>query len=303
MKLKIRYYQKIILIFILALSIPLLNSCKSQNGIWYVETMNLEELHELSMGDDIAIAVIDTGIDSSYLNDHINQISSIYNIIDKNEDINDEHGHGTEMASILLGDTENNIIGISPKAKLHIIKAIGKTGSADNKIIADAVEYAIKLKPDIINLSLGSYNNDHELESAINHALSSNIIVVASCGDYYGKELLYPAAYSNVVSVQGVDEKEKVLENSNVSSQTTFSFPGSNILTISYLTGKKSVNISSGSSEAAIIASGYFALLLSYGSENNVFLSNDDWVKYLKTYANDNKCIDYIDAMTNVKDQ
>lgn len=77
------------------------------------------------------------------------------------------------MASIILGDDETGLIGVNPNASIIIIKAIDGTGKTDNSNIARAIEYLLNLEelPDIINLSLGSMNDDPFLKKKLNKQL------------------------------------------------------------------------------------------------------------------------------------
>ncbi len=287
----IKYSYRIL--FSIFIVLILLTGC-SHDTYSYLSTLEIDKLNT-TFDNKCTIAIIDTGINSAYSNEHKKNIIKEYNVLDESQNVIDEHGHGTEMTSIILGDEETGLIGINPKAFIMVIKAIDGTGKTDNSNIAKAIEYLLNLDelPDIINLSLGSLNDDPFLQEEIKQAIDAGIIVVAAVGDYNQKDILYPAAYNGVVSVQAVDINNNLDVMSNTSKVTTLSFPGVDINVLSINQNQRSIQQCSGSSVATALASGYFSLFISNCKNQGIDITYDKFIDNVQENIDDNKVLDY----------
>lgn len=287
----IKYSSRILAsIFII---LVLLTGCSS-NTYSYLSILEIDKL-STTIDKQCTIAIIDTGINPVYSNEHKNNIINAYNVLDGSQNVIDEHGHGTEMTSIILGDEKTGLIGIDPKASIMVIKAIDGSGKTDNSNIARAIEYLLNLDelPNIINLSLGSLNDDPFLKEEIRQAVDSGIIVVAAVGDYNQKDILYPAAYSGVISIQAVDINNNLEVMSNTSELTTLSFPGVNINVLSFDKDQRIIRQCSGSSVATALASGYFSLFISNCKNQGVDITYDKLFDNIQSNIDDDKNLNY----------
>ncbi|MHB1128295.1 MAG: S8 family serine peptidase [Bacillota bacterium] len=70
----------------------------------------------------------------------------------------DNSGHGTHVAGIAAANGQ--IQGVAPGAQLLVIKAANERGEFDWDTLIKAIDYAAKHGADIINLSLGYYEDD-----------------------------------------------------------------------------------------------------------------------------------------------
>lgn len=271
----------------------LLTGC-SHNTYSYLSTLEIDKF-DTSFDSKCTIAIIDTGINSVYSNEHQKNIIKEYNVLEESQNVTDDHGHGTEMTSIILGDEKAGLIGINPNAYIMVIKAIDGTGKTDNSNIAKAIEYLLNLDelPDIINLSLGSLNDDLFLKKEIKQAIDAGIIVVAAVGDYNQKDILYPAAHNGVVSVQAIDMNNNLDAMSNTSKVTTLSFPGVDINVLNINQDQRSIQQCSGSSVATALASGYFSLFISNCKNQGIDITYDKFIDNLRSNIDDNKNLNY----------
>ena len=281
-------------IFVSLLIVLILLTGCSKTNYSYLLKLKIDDLDK-QFESKCSIAIIDTGINPIYYNEHKKNIIEKYNVLDGSQNVNDEHGHGTEMASVVLGDKETGLIGINSNASIMVIKAIDYTGKTDNSNIAKAIEYLLKLNdpPDIINLSLGSLKDDPLLATEIKQAIDSGIIIVAAVGDYNQKDILYPAAYNGVVSIQAVDNNNNINVMSNVSELTTLSFPGVNINALNMDNKQKTIQQYSGSSVATILASGYFSLIISNCRKQGINITYDKFFDNLMYNIDQDKNLDY----------
>ena len=94
----------------------------------------------------------------------------------------DNHGHGTQVASVILGQ----FVGVAPHAKVLVGKVCGIKDGLVSSIVA-GIKWGIEKKVDVINMSWGwekpvLLGRDKILE-ALEAAERSGIIVVASSGN------------------------------------------------------------------------------------------------------------------------
>ncbi|MBE6811269.1 MAG: hypothetical protein E7523_00125 [Ruminococcaceae bacterium] len=116
--------------------------------------------------------------------------------IDVSHDYDDQGDHGTHVAGIAAGyatDSEGKVLfeGVAPDAQIVVLKVFGDRRAGDYGDIMAAVEDAVALGVDVINLSLGSwagftYAGDYpDLESSYQSAAQAGIVVACAAGNDY----------------------------------------------------------------------------------------------------------------------
>lgn len=240
---------------------------------WQVEYLNYEKLHLKSKGSTQTIAVIDSGI----LEFQSSQVVSNVNFTQDNIDF-DVNGHGTMMCSLILG-YKRSIIGIAPEANIRVYKVVGSDGKIEADILAKAIIKAIDDNVTIINISLGSYKLNDNVGKAINSAYQKGIIVVAAAGDYNANDMLYPAKMEQVISVGVINESGNAWEDTNAIQECDILAPGVSILTVN---SEQEVFLSTGTSQATAIISGYISLLKDYANVKGKKFIFSDIQKILK---------------------
>lgn len=173
-----------------------------------------------------------------------------YNYIDKDDDIthkNDSEGeHGSHVAGIAAAnryvesgkDAEGKptyvsaldkvkVAGNAPDAQLLIMKVFGKNGGAYDSDYMAAIEDAITLGADAINLSLGSAaagdaTASKEYQSIMDNLVNSGVVITISAGNsgYWGEMTTWgdiyndgvnfdtvgsPGSYTNALTVASID--------------------------------------------------------------------------------------------------
>lgn len=166
-------------------------------------------------GTGVAVAVIDTGVDPQHP-DLAGRIVDTANFTDE-PDIVDRHGHGTHVASTILGDgtaSGGTYTGVAPGASLMAAKAIDASGSGPTSAVIAAMEWAAYGGADIINLSLGSEPTDGtDPSSQAVDTLSAEtgaLFVAASGNDFQDVHVLAPSAADSALSVGAVDAQDEV---------------------------------------------------------------------------------------------
>lgn len=222
---------------------------------------------ESKKGEGIKIAVIDSGCDINHdsIKDNIIGVRNFTDEDRKNQNIViDRVGHGTHVVGIIAAKGQNNtVVGVAPDVGIYVLKAIDRTGSGKLSWVVNAINYAVKLKVDIISMSLGMSQSNGKLERAIKEAINKDILVVCAAGnDGDGNsesfEYSYPAAYPDVISVGAVDKNGVPASFSNSNLAIDLLAPGVNILSTF---PNNQFAILSGTSMAAPHVSGSLALL------------------------------------------
>ncbi|MDD3661859.1 MAG: S8 family serine peptidase [Candidatus Dojkabacteria bacterium] len=115
----------------------------------------------------------------------------------------DDYGHGTHVASIIAGATNNGSqgAGIAPNVQIMPIKVFDFRGSTWTFSIIDAIAYAIDNGAHVINMSFGGPDISEVEEQMINQAVVAGIIPVAASGNTGTSIRQYPAAYANCIAV------------------------------------------------------------------------------------------------------
>lgn len=140
-----------------------------------------------SFAESITVGVVDTGIYPH--KDFVSQILIIdekaQNIIGSKQ-LEDTDGHGTSVAGIinryapevklvpLKVQTPEKIENVNSNLKGTVVKNLG---------IIKVIDFAIKHKIRILNLSVVISKNSKELQDAINKASKNNILIVAGAGN------------------------------------------------------------------------------------------------------------------------
>jgi len=228
---------------------------------WYYEKMKINKVNKNLKNKDIIIAILDSGINKTEYKTYSPKIFKPYNFIKNSEDVFNDSAHGTNMVSLILGNKEMNIDGISPNSIIMPLVVVGETQPADNDRLSLAIEYAIDNNADIISISLGSKLDHPNVRKNIERAILKNIIVVAASGDTASDKLLFPAAYNGVIGVSAQSQLGRKYINTNANNNSLF-IPGENIKVVSYVEDIKKNEYRSGSSYSTAILSGIIALKL-----------------------------------------
>lgn len=200
-----------------------------------------------------------------------------WNFVANNDDLTDNHGHGTHIAGIVGAKAGNGkgIAGIAPVVSLMILKYFDpKVPSTDNlKNTIESIRYAIKMKANIINYSGGGTEFSADEKAAIEEARSQGILFVAAAGNERSNSdhhKYYPADYGldNIISVTAIDPKTEVLPSSNYGIETVdLAAPGQNIL--STLPGSN-YGYMTGTSQATAFVTGAAVLVMAHHTDFSV---------------------------------
>lgn len=219
-------------------------------------------------GKGVKIAVLDTGIAA---HTDLADLSGV-SIVNYTESYLDDNGHGTHVAGIIAAKNDfTGVVGVAPGAQLFAVKVLDGNGSGYLSDVVKGIEWATLNHMDIINMSLGSPNKSLTLETAVNAAYNSGVLLVAAAGNSGGantskNNVEYPAKYASVIAVAATSSD---INNTRASFSSTgleveVSAPGVNIKS-TYL--NNSYATMSGTSMATPMVAGDLALLIEANSK------------------------------------
>ncbi|MEU6024913.1 type VII secretion-associated serine protease mycosin [Micromonospora sp. NPDC047134] len=236
----------------------------TRDDSWHVKALELPELHKISQGEGVVVAVVDTGVDAKHrdLKDNVLPGADLYEEGTKGGV--DRVGHGTGMASLIAGHghgpgNADGVLGVAPKAKiLPVTIKSEKSPLIAPTAVAAGINWAIDNGADIINVSLGSSFNE-ELDRAVARAYQRNIVVVAAVGNREDIIISNPARHPATIAVNGTDRNGVISKKAALpAEEVNIAAPGEDI--VQAAPGNRYVT-SLGSSSSAALVSGAMALV------------------------------------------
>ncbi|BCJ44376.1 hypothetical protein GCM10010168_11890 [Actinoplanes ianthinogenes] len=159
--------------------------------------------------DAVTIAVVDSGVNP--VGDLADKVLPGFDFFNYDNDPADDgkFPHGTVVSSLIAGSADNGtgLAGVCWKCRILPVKVMGADGSGYDSDIAQGILYAVNHGAQIINMSLGGYQYDQVLASAVAYANARGVLVVASAGNENTARKSYPAALPDVLSVGGTNTR------------------------------------------------------------------------------------------------
>src|SRR5664279_5347439 len=152
--------------------------------------LHLPQAHALAKGDNILIAVIDSGIDAS----HPDLAGAVAQTFDALDTPMAPHKHGTAIAGLIAA--HGKLMGSAPGARILAIRAFDPAGAS-----AEGSTFGILKSLDWAAANAGAKSPP-----------------------------LYPAADANVIAVTATDADDKLFEPSNRGSHIAIAAPGAQIM-------------------------------------------------------------------------
>jgi subtilisin family serine protease len=185
----------------------------------------------------------------------------------------DDDEHGTHVAGIILGISQNIFATTLQPAKVKImpLKFLGADGSGTTSSAISAIYYAVRNGAKIINNSWGGSNYSQSLHDALAYAYNEKVTLVAAAGNYNSNNdsaPLYPANYPvpSQLSIAATNDYDNRASFSNFGkSSVHVASPGVGI--VSTIPGNQ-YRYLSGTSMAAPFVAGMAAML--YREANNL---------------------------------
>jgi subtilisin family serine protease len=244
---------------------------------------------DITTGEGIVVAIIDTGVDASHPdlapnmwvnpgeiagngrdddgNGYVDDVNG-WDFMGDDGEPDDLDGHGTHVAGTVAarGDDGYGVVGTAFGARIMGLKFLEGRRGGSTYDAAAAIHYAVNQGADVINASWAGPGYSTMLRNAINYARSRGVVFVAAAGNEGNdndRVSSYPANYDlgNVVSVAASDRNDRLASFSNYGDQSVdVAAPGDEI--VSTVPGAN-WSYMNGTSMAAPMVAGVAALLKS----------------------------------------
>lgn len=204
------------------------------------------------------VAIVDSGIyryhrdfDKARVYEK-NGVRMEWNFATNSANASDVIGHGTHVTGIIHESSD---------AKLMILNIFDpKSKSSKLSYILAALTFARKNGADVVNLSLGIRQDSHLLQEMVREMYEDDIAIVAGAGNDNRETLMYPARYSEVISVASLNGKGDKSILSSYGSWIDYSANGEDVY--SFKNAKSGYRHMSGTSQAAAVVTAKIAKII-----------------------------------------
>lgn len=229
-------------------------------------------------GSGVSIAILDTGVTANSA--FSSKITSI-NLVDLPTDPSKQNGHGTAVASMIIGNGELTP-GVAPGASILSIRIANDLGQSDSFLLAKGIVAAVDGGARLINISMGSPGDSGLVRSAIEYARAAGSMIVAATGNNGVNSVSYPAANAGVTAVGAVDALGNHMDFSNTGRQVAISAPGFGVNAA--WTGNQAASVSGTSFSSPIVVGAIAAVMSQPGSKK---VSNAQALNLISANLND----------------
>jgi hypothetical protein len=229
-------------------------------------------------GSGIVVAILDTGVTG---NSAFSSKISMINLVDPPSDSASQNGHGTGVASMIIGKGPLTP-GVAPGASIVSVRIADDLGQSDSFLLAQGIVAAVDRGARLINISLGSPGDSALVRNAIEYARSAGAMIIAAAGNNGAQKVSYPAANDGVVAVGAVDAVGNHLSFSNSGPQLALSAPGFGVNAA--WSGDQAVSVSGTSFSSPIVAGAIAAVMSQPGSKS---LTSHQALALIHAYLND----------------
>ncbi|MFA6968227.1 S8 family serine peptidase [Bosea sp. (in: a-proteobacteria)] len=225
---------------------------------YVVDKLRLLDVHKLSRGATVRVAVIDSGVDIG----HPELRGAVAGHFDALSEEFVPHAHGTAMAAAMVA--QGQLQGVAPASRLLVARAFsGRASSASasgtSLHILAAIEWAVGQGARVINLSFAG-PEDRLLSRGLAAVAARGVIAVAAAGNGGPTAApLFPGADPSVIAVTATDADDRIFPRANRGSYIALAAPGVDVLAAE---PQGRYAFSSGTSIAAAHVSGLVALVL-----------------------------------------
>lgn len=236
------------------------------------------------------VAIIDTGLDKNHVvftgtgavwvntgeipgngidDDHNGYVDDVngWNFLTNSPDFTDDEDHGTHVAGIVLGATQDILADSqdleTAKIRIMPLKFLDGSGAGTTAAAINAVYYAVDNGAKVINCSWGGPAYSRALHEALSFAYQHGVLIVSAAGNYTSNNdatPLYPANYDvpSNIAVAATSDSDRLASFSNFGrSSVSVAAPG--VAVFSTIPGDWFASYS-GTSMAAPLVAGAAAL-------------------------------------------
>ena len=225
-------------------------------GQYVLDKMHLAQAHELARGDNVLVAVIDSGIDATNP-DLAGDIADPFDAIGTGNKV---HAHGTAIAGAIAA--HGRLMGAAPAARILAVRAFSGNDRPDDGntvAIMEGLDWAVLHGARVINMSFAG-PLDPGIARSLAGAHQRGVTLIAAAGNHgAASQPLFPANDRNVIAVTSTDENDQLPTFANRGSYVAVAAPGVNLMLIAPY---GMMQFSSGTSFSAAYVTGTAALML-----------------------------------------
>ncbi len=212
--------------------------------------INVEDAWDISTGQGVVVAVIDTGVayedydddnDGALeyrLLDDLRQTNFVagWDFVNSDSHPNDDHWHGTHVTGTIAQSTNNSLgaAGVAFGASIMPVKVLDAAGSGNMLDLANGIYYAANNGAKVINMSLAfplwipeSWLNT--VHDAIQYAYTKGVTIIAAAGNDDANQVAYPAAFEECIAVGATQYDERLAPYTNWGVALDLTAPGGNL--------------------------------------------------------------------------
>jgi len=226
---------------------------------WGVDRIEADKAWGNSTGKYVKTAVVDTGIELRHPD---LRVYGGVNTINSRRSYNDDNGHGTHVAGIIAALKNSvGVIGVAYTAALFSVKVLGSDGSGYLSDVIEGLEWCVKNKMQLVNMSLGTEQDIDLLHEAVKKTYEAGILIIAAAGNSGPGtgSVIYPARYPEAAAVSAMNQNNDIASFSSRGPEVDLIAPGVDIYS-TYL--RKSYRKLSGTSMATPHVTGTAALVI-----------------------------------------
>jgi hypothetical protein len=139
--------------------------------------------------------------------------------------------HGTSMAETILRAV-SQASGGSSSVRILPVDVYGASETTTSWNVALGIQAAVDNGATILNLSLGGSSDSSVLDSVIQQALASGVVIFAAAGNTPVNTPTYPAAIPGVNDVTALSQPGQLASYANFSPQVDLALPGASVVYI-----------------------------------------------------------------------
>lgn len=178
-------------------------SKSNTNYSWSISLLGVDQVWGTTKGENIKVAIIDSGIDLSN-SDLSAAVLSKYNVMDNSNKVQDTYFHGTYCSTMACSRGGKGIFGTAPACNVIVIKIMNDATDLtfNNEILG--ISKALELGADIISISFGSTIEEPTMSSLLSKCMAQGIICIAAAGDNKNDVVNFPANQKGMISVGNI---------------------------------------------------------------------------------------------------
>ncbi|MCS6901710.1 MAG: S8 family serine peptidase [Myxococcales bacterium] len=173
-------------------------------GLQGLRAFSLEMLQDCPPGTGVRVAIVDSGIAPMLLGEEAPRRSfhvrrqGLLTVVERCAP-GDVHYHGTAVASVLRE--------IAPEASLVSVRVVDEQGRGSSEHLRAALEFCIRERFDVVNLSLGTRKRELLLDvyDLVDQAAVAGVTLVAATDNQGAPD--YPAACTSLLSVDRLETR------------------------------------------------------------------------------------------------